>query len=126
MYPQYPQNQRVHYEYSTNPEDAYFQRERFNHAHDATARAVALLGGTLTTLLGLRFAFAFLDANPANGIVSFVNGFTAPFVVPFQGLFNYDHASLGAVSFQGYTLVAILGYGLLTTGLTRLVAVTRY
>lgn len=126
MYPQYPQNQRIHHEYSMSPEDAYFQRERFNHVHDTAARFVALIGSSLTALLGLRFAFALLDANPANGIVSFVNTFTAPFVAPFQGLFNYDHASVGAVSFQGYTLVAIVGYGLLTAGITRLATITRY
>ena len=122
----YPQNQRIHQEYSLNPEDAYFQRERFNHVHDSAGRAVALMGSTLTTLLGLRFAFALLDANTANGIVSFVNSFTTPFVTPFYGLFNYDHASIGTVSFQGYTLVAIIAYGLLTTGIARLVSITRY
>ena len=122
----YPQDQRIHHEYSLSPEDAYFQRERFNHAHDSVERVVALFGGALTTLLGLRFAFALLDANQANGIVSFVNGFTQPFVTPFYGLFNYDHASIGSVSFQGYTLVAIFAYGLLTAGITRLVTVTRY
>jgi len=74
----------------------------------------------------MRFAFALLDANATNGIVSFVNGFTEPFVTPFYGLFNYDHASIGAVSFQGYTLVAMLGYGILTAILARLVTVTRY
>ena len=125
----YPQNQRIHHEYSLSPEDAYYQRERFNHAHDAAARTIALLGSALTTLLGLRFAFALLDANPANGIVSFTNADLRlkDFVTPFQGLFGYDHASVGAVSFQGYTLVAMLGYGLLyTAGLTRLVTITRY
>lgn len=122
----YPQNQRIHHEYSMSPEDAYFQRDRYNHAHDAAARIVALFGSSLIALLGLRFAFALLDANPTNGIVSFVNGFTTPFVMPFQGLFNFDHASAGAVSFQGYTLVAIFGYGLLAAGLTRLATVTRY
>jgi hypothetical protein len=124
MYPS--QNQRIHHEYSLSPEDAYFQRERFNHAHDSTARGIALFGSVLMSLLGLRFAFALLDANTANGIVSFVNGLTTPFVVPFQNLFTYDHAAVGAVSFQGYTLVAIAGYGLLTAALTRLVSITRY
>lgn len=126
MYPQYPQNQRTHYEYSMSPDDTYFQRERFNHAHDALERAIVLFGSGLTTLLGLRFAFALLDANSENGIVSFVNGFTNPFVEPFQGLLSYDHASVGVVSFQGYTLLAMLGYGLLTAGLSRLVTITRY
>jgi hypothetical protein len=122
----YPQDQRIHHEYSLSPEDAYFQRERYNHVHDSAERIVALVGSGLTTLLGLRFIFALLDANQMNGIVSFVNSFTQPFVMPFYGLFNYDHGSIGAVSFQGYTLVAIFAYGLLTAGLARLATVTRY
>ena len=122
----YPQEQRVHHEYSLSAEDAYFQRERFNHVHDSIERAIALLGSSLTTLLGLRFAFALLDANPANSIVTFVNGITEPFVTPFYGLFNYDHASLGSVSLQGYTLVAMVAYSLLTAGLVRLAGITRY
>jgi len=109
-----------------SPEDAYFQRERFNHAHDAAERVVTLLGSALTTLLVLRFAFALLDANQGNGIVSFVNSFTEPFVAPFYNLFTYGHASVGSVSFEGYTLVAILAYGLLSAAIAKLVTVTRY
>ncbi|HUB93925.1 MAG TPA: hypothetical protein VMB52_05475 [Verrucomicrobiae bacterium] len=122
----YPDQQRTHYEYSLSPEDAYFQRERFNHVHDAVERTIALLGSAFTTLLGLRFAFALLDANQTNGIASFVNDITQPLVAPFYGLFSYDHASVGAVSFQGYTLVAMFAYGLLTAGLVRLTTITRY
>ncbi|HEY4160542.1 MAG TPA: hypothetical protein VGM08_00605 [Candidatus Saccharimonadales bacterium] len=122
----YPNQQRIHHEYSLNPEDAYFQRERFNHTHDAVMRIIQLLGSTLTTLLAARFVLALLSANQANGIVTFVNSATRPFVAPFYGLFNYDHASLGPISFQGYTLVAIFAYGLLFAGLVRLATVTRY
>jgi hypothetical protein len=124
MHPQYPE--RIHHEYSTSAEDAYFQRDRFNHAHDAAERIVLLVGSTITTLLGVRFALALLAANTTNGLVSFVNGVTTPFVMPFYGLFNYDHASVGNVSFQGYTLVAMLAVSLLTAGIARLVTVTRY
>jgi len=121
MYPE-----RIHHEYSTSPEDAYFQRERFNHAHDAIQRGIQLVGSVLTTCLSIRFVFALLDANTANGLVSFINGITTPFVMPFYGLFNYDHAAVGGINFEGYTLVAIFAYGLLTTGLSRLASVTRY
>jgi len=122
----YPQEQRIHHEYSLSAEDAYFQRERYNHVHDSLGRAIALLGSSLTTLLGLRFAFALLDANPANGIVTFTSNVTDPFVAPFYGLFNYDHANLGSVSLQGYTLVAIVAYSLITAGLVRVASITRY
>jgi hypothetical protein len=76
--------------------------------------------------LGLRFAFALLDANPLNGIVSFANNVTTPFVTPFYGLFSYGHASIGSVSFQGYTLVAMFACGLLTAGIAQAVTITRY
>lgn len=122
----YPQNQRIHHEYSMSAEDAYFQRERYNHAHDAVTRAIVLVGSVLTTLLALRFTFALLDANTTNALVTFVNGTTAPFVMPFYGLFNYDHAALGAVSFQGYTLVAMFAYSLLTGLLVKVATITRY
>lgn len=122
----YPQQQRIHHEYSLSPEDAYFQRERFNHTHDALSRVVLLAGSALTTLLMLRFVFALLDANTTNGLVGFVNGITTPFAAPFYGLFNYDHVSMGAISFQGYTLVAALVYSLCTAGIARLVNITRY
>jgi hypothetical protein len=122
----YPQDQRIHHEYSLSAEDAYFQRERFNHTHDSIGRAILALGSGLTTLLGLRFAFALLDANPANTMVTFVNSFTQPFVAPFYGLFTYDHANIGSVSLQGYTLVALFAYSLLTAGLARLTTITRY
>jgi hypothetical protein len=122
----YPQQQRIHHEYSTSPEDAYFQRERFSHTHDALERTVVLLGSTITSLLGLRFAFALLSANAANGLVAFVNTITTPFIMPFYGLFSYDHASVGTVSFQGYTLVAMAACSLITAGIARVVTITRY
>jgi|GEM_PF-2558344 len=122
----HPSQHRVHYEYSLSPEDAYFQRERFNHSHDAIVRSIELLGSALTTLLVVRFVLALLAANQANNVVAFVNDITQPFVAPFYGLFNYDHAHIGAVSFQGYTLVALFAYGVLSAGLVRLATVTRY
>ena len=124
MYPNQPD--RIHYQYSMSPEDAYFQRQRFNHIHDALQRTVLLIGSGITALLALRFILALLDANSMNGLVSLVNTSTAPLVLPFIGLFSYDHATLGSISFQGYTLVAIVAYSLLTAGVARLVMITRY
>jgi uncharacterized protein YggT (Ycf19 family) len=120
------QPQRIHHEYSLNAEDAYFQRERFNHRFDAAERAVALLGSILTSLLALRFVLALLGANATNGLAAAIYNITEPFVMPFYGLFNYDHAAVGTFSFQGYTIVALFAYGLLTAGLVRLVTITRY
>jgi hypothetical protein len=122
----YPSNQRLHHEYAVSPEDAYFQRERFNHKHDAVERGIVLIGSTLTTLLTLRFALALLGANAANDLVTFIHAVTEPLVAPFMGLFSYDHAAVGGISFQGYTLVAILAYSLLTGLAAKLATITRY
>jgi hypothetical protein len=122
----YPSNQHLHHEYSLSPEDAYFQRERFNHKHDAIERSIVLVGSTLTTLLALRFGLALLGANPLNGLAAFIYGVTGPFVTPFMGLFSYDHVVVGVVSFQGYTLVAILAYSLLTGLAAKLATISRY
>jgi hypothetical protein len=122
----YPSNQHLHHEYSISPDDAYFQRERFNHKHDAVEHTVLLLGSVLTSLLAMRFVLALLGANPFNGLVTFVYDLTEPFVAPFMGLFSYDHAAVGNVSFQGYTLVAVFAYSLLTGLVARLATLTRY
>lgn len=119
-------SQRLQFEYNTSPEDAYFQRQRYNHIFDVLQRFVLLVGSSLTTMLTIRFFFALFDANTGNGIVSFINAITKPFVTPFYGLFNFDHASFGAISFQGYTLVAIFAYTVVIGGLAKLVSIARY
>lgn len=111
---------------SSSADDRFTYRERHAHRHDVVERLIVSAGGFLTGMLGLRFAFALLGANPANGFASFVYGFTAPFVGPFYNLFRYDHPTVGVSNFQGYTLVAIAVFGLATSALTKAVSITRY
>ena len=111
---------------SYDQEDRFTYRERHAHRHDVLERLILVAGNGLVAALGFRFIFALLDANPANGFASFVNGLTTPFVMPFYSLFNYDHPSVGPVRFEGYTLIAMAVYGLLGAGLVRLISVTRY
>ena len=106
--------------------DPFTERERYAHRHDIIERIIWIAGSTLICLLAIRFTFALLAANPTNSFASFVNNFTAPFVAPFYNLFNYDHLTFGASSFEGYTLIAMALYGLLTAGLAKLVSITRY
>jgi hypothetical protein len=106
--------------------DTFSHRERHAHRHDVVERIIWIAGNSLVVMLALRFAFALLGANPLNGFASFISSFTAPFTAPFYSLFSYDHPSLGTSNFEGYTLVAIAIYGLLTAALTRLVSITRY
>ena len=63
---------------------------------------VALIEG----LLGLRFAFSLLGANPNNGFAALIYGITRPFVAPFRTLFGVP--AVGGSVLETYTLVAML------------------
>lgn len=104
----------------------FTHKEKYSHRHDVLVRIIWLAGGSLLTMLVLRFIFALLGANPANDFASFVYSFTNPFTAPFYNLFSYDNPSFGVSNLEGYTLVAIVIYGLITDGLARLVSITRY
>ena len=106
--------------------DNFTMREKHAHRHDMAQRIIELLSAVLIGLLGFRFVFALLGANPANGLTTFVYGATSPFTAPFYNLFNYDHPSIGSISFEGYTLIAMAVYGLLSYALVRALAITRY
>ena len=101
-------------------------KERHSHRHDVIERIIIAGGSFIEAMLALRFIFALLGANPENGLASFVYNFTAPLTSPFYNLFSYDHPSVGVSSLEGYTLVAIVIYGLLITGLVKIISITRY
>lgn len=63
---------------------------------DRISSVIWFAAGLLEIALGLRIVFRLLEANQANGFVTFVNNVTEPFVRPFQGIFT-DPASNGAV-----------------------------
>ncbi len=118
-------NPQAHYNLGQDP-DSFSYREKHTHRHDVIERIIVAAGSFLLTLLAIRFVFALMGANPANGFAHFVYSFTAPFVAPFYNLFSYDHPSLGVAMFEGYTLVAMGFYALLSAALARLVTITRY
>jgi hypothetical protein len=109
-----------------SPNDRFTYREQHAHRHDVMQRIIEITGSILVALLGFRFIFALLGANPLNGFASFIYSFTAPFTAPFYNLFSYDHPTLGIATFEGYTLVAMGAYALLSEILVRLISVTRY
>lgn len=98
-------------------------REQSNHYTSIAVRVVDIAGAFLISLLAVRFAFMLLGANATNGLASFVYGFTTPFVAPFAGLFNYDNFAYGVSHFEGFTLLAMGVYSLITAGLRRLATV---
>lgn len=91
---------------------------------EAVIRIIETTSAFLIALMGTRFVLALFGANAENGFASFVYGVTQPFVAPFYNLFSYDHPSvLGVATFEGYTLVAMFVYSLLTAGIVRVVGV---
>jgi hypothetical protein len=95
------------------------------HRSNVAERIVWLIAGILLTLLGLRFLFAMLGANPNNGIADFVYTITYPFVAPFFNLFSYDVVQAGDSRIEFFTLVAMLIYGLIAWGIARLLTLRR-
>lgn len=87
-------------------------------------RLVRLGGAVIIGLLTLRFIFMLLGANANNGIANFVYDASQPLVSPFFGLFNYT-PQLGTSRVEFETLVAIVGYAILTAIVARLVSIGR-
>lgn len=109
-----------------NENNSFSFRERHAHRHDVIERMILAGGSFIVITLAIRFTLALFGANLANGFASMVFNFTNPLVVPFTSLFSYSNPSLGASSFEGYTLVSMGIYVLITADLTRLVSITRY
>lgn len=97
---------------------------RKSYRQTVAERVVWFIAGILLVLLGLRFLFALLGANPSNGFANFIYNVTHPFVSPFFGLFNYNY-TVGHSRFEAYTLVAMVIYALIAYGIARLITLTR-
>jgi hypothetical protein len=96
------------------------------HRANVAERIVWFIAGVLLVLLGMRFVFALLGANPNNWLASFVYNVTHPFVAPFFGLFNYNYVAVSGVGrFETFTLVAMVVYALIAWGIARLVSIRR-
>lgn len=101
--------------------DPVVERE---HRVNVAERVVWFVAGVILVLLGLRFIFALLGANPNNGLADFIYSVTHPLVAPFFNLFSYNYTN-GLARFEVYTLVAMLIYALIAWGIARLVTIRR-
>jgi YggT family protein len=112
---------------STTREVAEDDTDYVEKAHTANVaeRIVWLIAGVIITLLGLRFVFALLGANPNNALAQFVYNVSHPFVAPFFNLFNYNYIDNGVGRVEIFTLVAILVYALVAGLIARLVSINR-
>lgn len=95
-----------------------------DHSKVVAARVIRFITGFVLVLLALRFVFALLGANPANGLANALYTLTQPLVSPFFNLFSYDYTD-GARRFESFTLVAAVIYGLAGYGIARLASLTR-
>lgn len=86
--------------------------------------------GFAELLVGLRFIFRLVGANPNSGFVDWIYSWSTPFVAPFSGIFGQDATvtgTPGAVTtsvFDWTALIALLVYGLVAAIILRLVTPT--
>ncbi|MBW3568990.1 YggT family protein [Candidatus Parcubacteria bacterium] len=83
--------------------------------------------GFIEVLLGLRFAFRLLGANPASTFVDWVYDWSTPLAAPFAGIFGQEAtvAGPGVVTqsvFDWTALIALIVYGLIGAVLARAAA----
>ena len=101
------------------------QTEREEHERNVAQRIVWYIVGVIIALLLLRFIFALLGANQANGLAEFVYSVTSPLVSPFSNLFSFDGIQYGVSSLEIFTLIAIAFYTLIGYGVAKLFDISR-
>jgi uncharacterized protein YggT (Ycf19 family) len=87
-------------------------------------RLVYWLFGILESILLIRLVLSLLGANRGNAFADLIYSTTAPFVAPFQTLFNYQ-TQFGVSRFELETIVAMLVYGLVAYGILALLQIPR-
>ena len=83
---------------------------------------IYMIFGLIVALVGLRFLFRLLGANPGNGFVSLIYGLSGPLVAPFAGIFGQDTVvdSVGVAGvFEWASVIALVVYGLIAAVASR-------
>lgn len=80
--------------------------------------------GIIIALLAIRVVLSLLGANRGNAFAELIYGITYPLVNPFFGLFGYEF-EYGVARLEIETLVAILVYGLIGWGISKLFTLNR-
>lgn len=88
------------------------------------------IGGLIELVVGLRFVFELLGANPASTFVSNIYNWSTPFVTPFAGIFGKSATITGPgvvtnSTFDWTALIALLIIGLIVGVLGRVFAPRR-
>lgn len=87
-----------------------------------TRNVIYYILGVIEVLLGLRFLFMLLGANPRSGFTAFLYAVTGILIAPFSGIFNpVSTAGLSTRSvLDPATLIAMAIYALVAWGIVRL------
>lgn len=93
------------------------------------AGIISAIVGFIELLIGLRFVFLLVGANPASGFVNWVYDWSTPLVAPFAGIFGQNATITGqgavvASVFDWTALIALVVYALVGGLLVRLFART--
>jgi len=93
---------------------------RRNNILDRTTQIMYFLVGMLEVLLGLRLLLRLINADSTSSFASFIYNLSAPFVAPFNGIFNNDQVlnQVGVIELS--TILAMGIYALLAYGVVRL------
>lgn len=84
------------------------------------ARIIAVIIGFIEVIIGLRFVFLLIGANPSSQFVSWIYDWSNPFVAPFAGIFG-QRATITAAGqgvaaqsiFDWTALIALVIYGII-------------
>ena len=86
-------------------------------------RIIYYIAGIIIALLTLRIVLLLLAANQGSPFVDFVYALSGFFAWPFYGIFSYQ-PTYGQSTFEISSVVAIIVYGLVATGLAKLFTLT--
>lgn len=95
------------------------------------ASIVYIIGGIIEALVGLRFVFRLLGANPNAPFVEWIYTWSTPLVQPFAGIFGQDAKVVVGPDivtqsvFDWTALIALIVYGLIIGLIGRAVTMRR-
>lgn len=87
-----------------------------------TRHTIYFVLGVIEVLIGFRFIFKLLGANPGNGFISFLYSVSGIFTAPFSGIFD-TFISQGLVArsvFEPSAIIGMLVYAVAAWGLVSL------
>ncbi len=100
-------------EYDKNQMPVWYTKSRY---------VIYYILGLLEIMLGLRFIFMLLGANPRSGFTSFLYSVSGIFIAPFSGIFS-PMSTTGLASrsvFDPAAIIAMLIYALAAWGVVKL------